>query len=300
MARLAYLGTPEFAVPPLRALVEAGHEITLVVSGADRKRGRGAALSPSPVKAAALELGLATTSKLADLTAPGVEPAELGVVVAFGRLIRPPTLAVVPMVNLHFSLLPRWRGAAPLERAILAGDRTTGVCVMAVEEGLDTGAVYARSELEIGPTEHIGPLRDRLVEEGSRLLVETVAEGVVGLPTAVPQAGEATYAEKLGPEEFEIDWSGTSDQVLAVIRLDRAFTFAEGRRLRVLEAAPAGGAHPPGSAVTPGTLAAGLVATGDGAIRLETVQPEGGRSMSAQEWLRGGRLPEQVRLGRAR
>ncbi|MGH8997535.1 MAG: methionyl-tRNA formyltransferase [Acidimicrobiales bacterium] len=299
MARLAYLGTPEFAVPPLRALVRVGHEITMVVSGPDRKRGRGAALSPSPVKAAATELGLSTSSDLSDLTAPGVEPPELGVVVAFGRLIRPATLAAVPMVNLHLSLLPRWRGAAPLERAILAGDPTIGVCVMAVEAGLDTGPVYARSELAIGPDEHLGPLRDRLIEAGSRLLVAAVAHGAAGLPEPVPQEGEATYAKKIEPGELEIDWSAPSAQVLAVVRLDKAFSFVGRKRLRVLEAGPAP-SHHPAAGVAPGTLASGLVATGDGAVRLETVQPEGGRPMSVQEWLRGGRLPEQVRLGRAR
>jgi len=139
--RLVYLGTPDMAVPPLRALHDAGHDIALVVSGADKRRGRGGATSPSPVKAVALELGLPVTADPDDVLAVA---ADLGVVVAYGRIIRPHVLAHLPMVNLHFSLLPRWRGAAPVERAILAGDDRTGVCVMAVEETLDTGGVYAR------------------------------------------------------------------------------------------------------------------------------------------------------------
>ena len=136
--RLVFLGTPDASVVPLRALADAGHHIALVVSQPDRRRGRGRQTSPSPVKAAALELGLPVTDDVDDALAVG---ADLGVVVAFGRLIRPHVLAALPMVNIHFSLLPRWRGAAPVERAILAGDARTGVDLMGVEEGLDTGAV---------------------------------------------------------------------------------------------------------------------------------------------------------------
>ncbi len=140
MARLAYLGTPDMAVPPLRALVEAGHDIALCVTRPDSRRGRGKEETPSPVKLAATELGLPVTHTMDDLTTVGV---DLAVVVAYGRIIPVRLLEQIPMVNLHFSLLPRWRGAAPVERAILAGDRETGVCLMKVEEGLDTGPVYA-------------------------------------------------------------------------------------------------------------------------------------------------------------
>jgi len=297
VARLAYLGTPELSVPPLRALLDAGHQVELVVSGPDRRRGRGSRTSPSPLKAAALELGLATTSKLTDLVAPERNPPELGVVVAFGRLIRPAVLSVVPMINLHFSLLPRWRGAAPVERAILAGDPTTGVCVMEVEEGLDTGGIYARTELDIGPTEHLGPLRDRLVAAGSELLVEVLAGGLAGLPTPVPQAGEPTYARKLDSAEFELRWERPSSELMAVVRLDRAHTSVEGRRLGVLAASFAPRPGPPVGRPAPGTLLEDTVITGDGAVRLDIVQPEGGRPMAARDWLRGSHLPQGVRLG---
>jgi methionyl-tRNA formyltransferase len=298
MARLAYLGTPEMSVPPLRALIDAGHQIELVVSGPDRRRGRGTSTSPSPLKAAAVELGLPVTSTLSELADPERGPLpELGVVVAFGRIIRPAMLAALPMVNLHFSLLPRWRGAAPVERAILAGDPVTGVCVMAVEEGLDTGRVYARAEVEVGPTEHLSSLRDRLVARGSELLVEVLADGVRGLPNAVPQEGEPTYAKKLEPAEFELDWARPSSEVLAVVRLDRAHTTVGGRRLRVLEASALSIADPRAEGLAPGTLVADVVVTGDGGLRLDTVQPEGGRPMSASEWLRGSHLPDRTRLG---
>src|SRR6476659_8865028 len=138
--RLVYLGTPATAVPPLQALVTSGWDVALVVTGADTRRGRGSATSPSPVKAAALELGLPVAHRVEEVLDAG---ADLGVVVAFGRLIRRPVLERLGFVNLHFSLLPRWRGAAPVERARLAGDAETGVCLMQLEEGLDTGPVFA-------------------------------------------------------------------------------------------------------------------------------------------------------------
>ncbi len=151
------------AVPTLRAIVDAGHDVALVVTAADKRRGRGSALAPSPVKAAATELGIPVTDRIDDVLELD-PPAELGVVVAFGRLIKPHVLAALPMINVHFSLLPRWRGAAPLERAILAGDEVTGVCVMEVEEGLDTGAVYRRAEVAIGADMTADELRVQLVE----------------------------------------------------------------------------------------------------------------------------------------
>jgi methionyl-tRNA formyltransferase len=298
VARLAYLGTPDMSVPPLLALLEAGHEVALVVTGPDRRRGRGSGTSPSPLKAAAIDLGLRTTSDIADLVA--MDPAErpeLGVVVAFGRLIRPAVLAAVPMINLHFSLLPRWRGAAPVERAILAGDATTGVCVMEVEEGLDTGPVYARAELEIAPSEHLASLRERLVERGSALLVEVLENGVAGLPEPVPQEGEPIYAKKLDPAEFELDWQRSAHEVLGVVRLDRAHTTALGRRLRVLRASAVEVPGSPVAGLAPGTLSSDLVTTGDGVVRLDVVQPEGGRPMAASDWLRGSHFPDGVRLG---
>src|SRR5271157_264206 len=203
MARLVYLGTPETAVPPLRALTAAGHDVALVVTRPDKRRGRGSAEAPSPVKAAASELGLTVTDDLAEATGVG---AELGVVVAYGRIIPVAVLDELPMVNLHFSLLPRWRGAAPVERAVLEGDVETGVCLMDVKAGLDTGPVYAVEATEIEPDETVDQLRDRLVAIGCRMLEVHLAEGRAGLPVPRDQAGNPTYADKLLSHELELDW----------------------------------------------------------------------------------------------
>ncbi|MEJ7845920.1 MAG: methionyl-tRNA formyltransferase [Acidimicrobiales bacterium] len=281
--RLAYLGTPAAAVAPLRALVTAGHDVKLVVSRADARRGRGSATSPSPVKAAAQTLGLPVTERVADLAELDPVP-ELGVVVAFGRLIRPPVLAIVPMVNLHFSLLPRWRGAAPVERAILAGDEVTGVCVMAVEEGLDTGGVHRRVEVAIGPDETAEELRARLVEIGTAALVEALADG---LGPVVPQEGEPTYAAKLTSEELRLDWVGPAAAVHRAVRVGGAWTTVGGRRLKV---------H--GAAVPPTGAADGVVVpAGDGPVELLQVQPEGKGRMAAAAWARGAHLAPGTRLG---
>src|SRR5439155_368260 len=164
--------------PRRRGRVADGHDVAVVVTRADKRRGRGSALVPSPVKAAALELSLPVTEQVDDLLDAGV---ELGVVVAFGRLVKPHVLDRVPMVNVHFSLLPRWRGAAPVERAILAGDTETGVCLMGLEEGLDTGPVYECVPVGIGPEETADELRGRLVETGADLLVRRLREGL-GVP----------------------------------------------------------------------------------------------------------------------
>ena len=266
--KLVYLGTPDMAVPPLRALVDAGHEVVLVVTRVDKRRGRGRDVSPSPVKAAALELGLRVSHAVDDvLAAVRDHGAELGVVVAFGQIIQPHVLEEIPMVNLHFSLLPRWRGAAPVERALLAGDAVTGVCVMALEEGLDTGGVYARSELPIGAETTASDLRTELVEVGTALLVDTLAMPLgewIGEPE--PQTGEITYAAKFAGADFEIDWTAPVDDIHRLIRVGGAWTTFRGKRLKV-------------NAVT-------LV---DGALQPQIVQPEGKAPMSFDAWRNGAR-----------
>jgi methionyl-tRNA formyltransferase len=249
------------AVPPLRALVDAGHDVALVVSRADARRGRGSGTTPSPVKAAATELGIPVTDVVDDVLALD-PPAELGVVVAFGRIIKPHVLAGLPMVNVHFSLLPRWRGAAPVERAILAGDEVTGVCVMDVEEGLDTGGVHASVELPIGPDETADELRERLVAAGTELLVEALARG---LGESVPQTGEAVYAAKIDPSELEIDWSRPAVEVHRLVRVGGAWTTHHGKRLKVWRTA----LHD------------------DGSLELLEVQPEGKGRMALRDWANG-------------
>ncbi len=284
--RLVFLGTPEAAVTPLRALHQAGFDIALVVSRADARRGRGPELSPSPVKATALELGLPVTSRVDDVLATG---ADLGVVVAFGRIIKPHVLDVVPIVNLHFSLLPRWRGAAPVERALLAGDTRTGVCLMDVAEGLDTGGVRAESELEIGPDETADELRARLVEAGTSLLVHSLR---AGLYPAVAQNGEPTYAEKIRPEELALDWSRPAVELHRLVRVGGAYTSFRGRRLKVWRTRLHDAEHPAAvSPAPPGRLAGPVVATPHGELELVEVQPEGKGRMDARAWLRGLQPP---------
>jgi methionyl-tRNA formyltransferase len=293
VARLAYLGTPELAVPPLRALAAAGHDIALCVTRPDRRRGRGVHTTPSPVKEAATELGIAVSHDMDDLAGAGV---ELAVVVAYGRIIPARLLDRVPMVNLHFSLLPRWRGAAPVERAILAGDAETGVCVMKVEEGLDTGPVYAVRTVPVDDDITLEELRAQLVAVGSSLVVETLAAGAAGLPAPEPQRGEATLAEKITKEDLHLDWEEPAAQLQRVVRLGRAWTSFRGKRLTVLEATVGDDDSDEGTA-PPGTLSGPVVTTGAGTLELRRVQPESRSPMSADEWLRGVRPSYGERLG---
>lgn len=285
MTRLVFLGTPAAAVPPLRAIVEAGHEVALVVTRADKRRGRGGGSSASPVKEAAEALGLPVSHTVDRVLDVG---AALGVVVAFGQIIKPHVLAAVPMVNLHFSLLPRWRGAAPVERAILAGDADTGVCVMAVEEGLDTGGVYARERVPIGETDTAWSLRERLVAIGTPLLVDVVSKPL-GSPT--PQQGEPTYAAKVTVDDLQLRWDLPAPELARLPRVGKAWTVFRGRRLLVLSARAASGSLPPGA------LDGASVGTGDGVLELVTVQPEGKAPVDAAAWLRGARAQPGERLG---
>ncbi len=289
--RIVYLGTPSDSVPSLHALVAAGHDIALVLTQPDRRRSRGVDLVPSPVKSAALELGLPvlTPRRAKEVVDDvGVTGAELGVVVAFGQLLPPALLDALPLgfINVHFSLLPRWRGAAPVERAILAGDMETGVCIMALEAGLDTGPVYARVSTAIDPHETAGELHSRLVELGTDLVVATLPS--IGTATPQPQSGEPTYAEKLTVEEFELDWSRPAAELARLVRAGNpkpgAWTRASGKRIKVLRAHPVDGEAPGGAIVAPAS-----VGSGRGLLALDEVQPEGKRPMDGIDWVRGVR-----------
>jgi len=271
--RLVYFGTPAESVPALRALVDAGHDVALVVTQPDRRRGRGSDTMPSPVKAAAVELGVPVLTPrrsrevVDEVAASG---AALGVVVAFGQLLPPALLDAVPggFVNVHFSLLPRWRGAAPVERAILAGDTETGVCIMALEAGLDTGPVYARARIPIGDDDTAGDVTQALVEVGTRLLVSTLPV----IPTLVPapQHGDPTYADKVAVEEFELDVaSSTAAELVRVVRAGNprpgAWSTVRGARVKVWHARVGD----------------------DGSFVPVEVQPEGKARMDADAWARG-------------
>jgi methionyl-tRNA formyltransferase len=291
LARLAFLGTPEVAAGVLRSLAGAGHDVAVVVSGGDRRRGRGGALVPSPVKAAALQLGLPVTGAPAAVLDAGV---ELGVVVAYGRLLRPPLLGTVPLVNLHFSLLPRWRGAAPVERAILAGDPQTGVCLMEIEAGLDTGGVYECVATAIGPEETAASLRGRLADLGTAILLRRLAGLPASLGAPRPQVGEPTYAAKLEPSELELDWRRDALSLARLVRVGRARTTWRGRRLLVhrARAVPA-----PPAAAAPGTLVGAVVVTAAGGLELLEVQAEGRAVQQFAQWANGARPGPGERLG---
>lgn len=263
-----------------------------MVSQPDRRRGRGGATSPSPVKAAALELGLEVTDQVDDVIGAGV---DLGVVVAYGEILRAALLDAVPMVNLHFSLLPRWRGAAPVERALLAGDTTTGVCVMKVVEALDAGGVFARAEVPITSVSTASALRDELVAVGADLLVQTLSEGL-GQPE--PQQGEPTYAKKVTAEDLRLDWTRPATELDRVVRVGGAWTTFRDKRVRIWSATSLEG---DAAAVAPGIVAFAdgdvVVATGLGALVLAEVQPEGKPHQVARDWAHGARLGPDARLG---
>jgi methionyl-tRNA formyltransferase len=283
--RLAYLGTPDVAVEPLRALVRAGFDIPIVISGSDKRRGRGGELSPSPVKAAALELGLSVSDQLEDVVTAGV---DLAVVVAYGRIIPASILELVPMINIHFSLLPKWRGAAPVERALLAGDAETGVCLMDIGIELDTGDVYGRTVTPIAAGDTLATLRARLIELGSDLLVETLS---ADLPTPSPQSGEISYAKKISVAELEINWTLPASTIERLVRLGGAWTTFRGTRLKVHEVAFGAAAG------APGTIDGLIVGCGEGALELVVVQPEGKARQDAGAWRNGARPSSDDRLG---
>lgn len=277
---------------PLRALQASGVEVALVVTREDKRRGRGGVLSPSPVKTAALELGLPVTHSLADVAA---ERPDLGVVVAYGRIIPVDLLRVVPMINVHFSLLPRWRGAAPVERALLAGDTETGICIMRIEEGLDTGEVYERVVVPVRPDHTLSTLRGDLVQASLDPLVRAVTQGC---GHGVPQSGVATHAAKIDSAELQIRFTMTARQIAALTRLESAwFVYTNDHglavRVRVVSASEVAANGEPGTVIDVSRNGV-VVACGEGAVRLVTVQPAGKSPMSAGAWANGARLPASL------
>ena len=285
VGRLVFLGTPAESVPLLEALAAAGFDVALAVTRPDKRRGRRAAPTPSPVKAAAQRLGIPVTSDVDDTLDAG---ADLGVVVAFGQIIKPHVLDRLAMVNVHFSLLPRWRGAAPVERAILAGDQTSGVCLMEVAEGLDTGRVYRRVEVPIAPEATAVSLRADLVDAAVPMLVEALHDGL-GSPES--QQGKPVYAAKITRDELRIDWEQPADASHRQVRVGGAWTTWRGKTLKIWSAHLVEGSQPPGA------LDGALVGTGDGQLRLVEVQAEGKSRQAAEDWLRGARPTPGDRLG---
>ena len=296
--RLVFAGTPAPAVPSLRRLAASAHDIVAVVTRQDAALGRKRVLTPSPVASAAEELGLpviradrldaAVTAEIAAL-----EP-ELGVIVAYGGLVREPLLSAPAhgWINLHFSLLPRWRGAAPVQHALIAGDARSGASVFQLVAELDAGDVFGELAVDVPADATAGDLLASLADDGAGLLAEVVDQIADGTAVSRPQQGETTYASKLGDDDGRIRWDEPADAVLGRIRgvtpEPGAHTTIDGARVKVLAVAPAADDAP---SLAPGALALHdkrvVAGTASSPIVLETVQPAGKGAMRAADWWRG-------------
>ncbi len=298
--KTAYLGTSEFAATVLRRLAGSPHRPALVVTPPDRRQGRGRKVLPPPAAVAAQELGLdllqaENVNDEGSLERIRAAAPEAVAVCAFGQLIREPLLSEFPMLNVHPSLLPRWRGAAPIERAIMAGDRTSGVCIMRLTAGLDSGPVALREETPIDPEEDFASLSARLAELGGELLVRALDLQAAGTLEFAEQDEDAvTYAEKIDPAERRLDPSRPAAELAAKVRaltphVGAYLEAADGERLGIRRA------HAVEADVLQGTLevrdGALVFGCGDGALRLDVVQPPGGKAMPADAYLRGHEPP---------
>jgi len=303
---VVFFGTPQFAVPTLRRLLDSGHSVAGVITQPDRPRGRGQKVSHAPVKALALERGIPVYQP-DRLKPPEVADtlrawnADLGVVAAYGRII-PEHLLTIPrfgMINVHASLLPKYRGAAPVHRAVISGDDQTGVTIMRVVKELDAGGMFAKVTRPIGPDETSDVVEAALSEIGADLLLTVVAQIDSGTAREEPQDdAQATYAPRLTKEEGLIDWSqsasGIHNRVRGLYPWPHAYTFLKGTRLIVLRSAVS--TRTAGvSASRPGTILRATseavhVATGDGELAIVEVQPEGRRAMRVHDFLLGHRL----------
>jgi methionyl-tRNA formyltransferase len=306
--RLAFLGTPDFAAICLRAIVAAGHEVACVYSQPPAQRGRGQALKPSPVHALADELGLPVRTPVSmkdpeEIAAFKTLDLDVAVVVAFGQILVREVLAAPRLgcFNLHASLLPRWRGAAPIQRAIMAGDKVTGVQVMRMTEGLDEGPVVAGQSVRIDSLDTAGSLHDRLAQAGATLLPKTLAEIEAGTAVETPQTTDgATYARKIKPAEARIDWSRPAIEVDRQIRglspFPGAWFMAPSERgptrVKALLSCVEEAAGAPGAVLDERLL----VACGQGAVRLLKAQREGRGVQGLDEFVRGFPLSDGARL----
>ncbi|MET4102613.1 methionyl-tRNA formyltransferase [Roseovarius sp. MBR-78] len=300
--RVIFMGTPEFSVPVLDALVAAGHEVAAVYCQPPRPAGRGKKDRPSPVQARAEALGLPVrhpvSLKGAEAQAEfAALEADVAVVVAYG-LILPQAVLDAPRrgcLNIHASLLPRWRGAAPIHRAIMAGDAETGVCIMQMEAGLDTGPVLLREAVAIGAEETTGQLHDRLSGLGARLIVEALARLDGLTPEPQPEAG-VTYAAKIDKAEARVDWCRPAEEVDRLIRglspFPGAWCMAGAERVKLLASRVADGQGAPGEVLDD----AATVACGQGAVRLLRLQRAGRAAQDTREFLRGMAWPRGTRL----
>ena len=293
--RLVFAGTPEFAALALQAIVAAGHDVALVLTQPDRPAGRGMALKPSPVKKLALEKGIEVFQPLtlkdaeaqAKIAAVG---AEVMVVAAYG-LILPQAVLDLPRfgcLNIHASLLPRWRGAAPIQRALLAGDAETGVCIMQMEAGLDTGPVLLRESLPIAADETSATLHDRLAALGATLVVDAL--GRLPLPAAPQSVEGVTYAQKIGKAEAQIDWSLSAAELDRHLRAFNPFPGAQaqfgGQTVKLWRAVPVAGAGEKGQILAVDRNRV-VVACGSGALAVSELQKAGGKRLLVRDFLAG-------------
>lgn len=314
--RIVFMGTPDFAVPSLRLLSESGYDIVAVVTQPDRPKGRKKTLTPPPVKEAALSLGLPVLQPERMRSPEAVEAIrelqpELIVTAAYGQILPKAVLEIPRLgcINVHGSLLPKYRGGAPIQRSIMNGEASTGVTIMYMAEGLDTGDMISRVELPIGDDDTSGTMFEKLSFAGAKLLGETLPSIIDGTAKAVPQNdAEATYAPNLTREDERMDWNKSARELFNQVRglspMAGAFTYLGGEVFKVRVCKVAGGkssvnesASAAGSVsgVRPGTVieagAEGIaVQTGGGRLLLTEIQPAGKRAMSAAEWLKGARL----------
>lgn len=304
--RLVFAGTPAAAVPTLRRLA-ASHDIAAVVTRPDAPLGRRRVLTPSPVAQAATELGLPVikTARLDDAATAEISAlqVDLGVIVAYGGHVREPLLSAptAGWINLHFSLLPAWRGAAPVQRALIAGDRVLGASVFQLVAELDAGDVFAMREIGVPETATAGEALDVLASEGAALTADVVASIADGTATATPQTGAPSFAAKLSLADGLLDWTQPLDAVFARFRgvtpEPGAHTTVGGQPLKVLEAVPAPDAEPLAPGRIRGTKSALHIGTGSHPLAVTRVQPAGKGAMNAVDWWRGLRGADELQAG---
>ncbi len=306
--KVVFAGTPEFAACALRALLDAGFDVPLVLTQPDRPAGRGMQLQASAVKQVALAHGIEVLQPLslrmdakdpqradearaahARLLATGYDAM---VVAAYGLILPRSTLDIKPCINIHGSILPRWRGAAPIHRAIESGDAETGVTIMEMEEGLDTGPMLLMERIPIADTDTTGSLHDKLAALGGRMIVDALRRMEAGTLEAVPQPEDGvTYAAKIGKEEAKLDWSLPAVELARKVRAFNPFPGAAGQAgastVKVWNAQPVEGSGRPGQVLSADAQRGIVVACGAGALRLTELQKPGGKRLAAAEFLKG-------------